>query len=1333
MLKNPGRLGAMSRVLFVGFASFIGTQLQAQPVSAAVAFVQVNSASPTSPATSVAVPFTAAQTAGNLNIVVVGWNDITHSVVSVVDSKNNVYLPAVGPTANAAGGGLTQTIYYAKNIATAAAGTNTVTVTFTGATYYPDIRILEYSGVDSTTPVDITAFGSGSSATSSTVATTTTNPNDMLFAANMVFTVTKAAGTGFTSRKITPDGDIVEDRVVTATGSYTATATLTSGLWLMQMVAFRAAGSVPPPPDTTPPTAPGTPVPTVISNTQINLTWPAATDNVAVTGYFLERCAGVGCTVFAQVGALLTATSSNDTGLSSGTSYSYRVRATDAAGNIGPYSPTASATTSAPDTTAPTAPGTPVPAVISNTQINLTWPAATDNVAVTGYFLERCAGAGCTAFAQVGALLTTTSSNDTGLTAGTSYSYRVRATDAAGNIGPYSPTSSATTLAPDTTPPTAPGTPVPTVISSSQISLTWPAATDNVGVTGYFVEHCAGVGCTSFTQVGAPVTTSYIDTGLTVTTSYSFRVRATDAAGNVGPYSAIVSATTAAAATTITFVQMNSGTPTSPVTSVAVPFAAAQSAGNLIIVAVGWNDVTHSVVTIADTKGNAYLPAVGPTANIAGGGLTQTIYYAKNIQGAAAGGNTVTVTFDGATFYPDVRILEYAGADTAAPVDVTAVGTGSSATSSTAAVTTNNPSDLLFATNLVFTQSGSAGAGFTQRAITGDGDIVEDRSVTAVGSYSGSATLNQSGQWLMQMVAFRTAGSTPPPPDTTPPTAPSSATATPGSSQIILTWGASTDNVGVTSYLVERCQGAGCSTFAQIATPLATTLDDTGLAVLTSYSYRVRTSDAAGNLSAYSNTATAVTSATQTNPVVLENQQTGTNAWELGDVYGRPYGTDAVGQIKGYASAVSVNKGESVTFFVSVNPAQTYTVDVYRMGWYQGLGGRLMQHVGPLTGVQEPTCPTDPSTGMIQCNWTPAYTLATSTTWTSGVYLAVLHNSQNFNNYIVFVVRDDTRIAALLYQSPVTTYQAYNDYPDDSKTGKSLYEVNSAGANTMAGTPRAVKVSFDRPYADDGTGLFLWLAEINFVRWAEKMGYDMSYSTDIDTHVNGNSLLNYRGFLSLPHDEYWSKPMYDSAIAARDAGVNLAFFGANSVFWQVRFEASASGVANRVMICYKDATIDPIIDPTLTTVEWRDGPLNRAEQAFTGVEFTDGPNSGWAPYVVTNSSNWVYAGTGFKDGDSVAGLVGYESDRMVSTDPQVGAAAVAGTYTLLSHSPYTGSHGADYGNSSIYQSLSGAWVFASGTMAWGWGLDNYYPEGDQNKADTRIQQTTKNILDRFVK
>src|SRR5439155_2049336 len=138
----------------------------------------------------------------------------------------------------------------------------------------------------------------------------------------------------------------------------------------------------------------------------------------------------------------------------------------------------------------------------------------------------------------------------------------------------------------------------------------------------------------------------------------------------------------------------------------------------------------------------------------------------------------------------------------------------------------------------------------------------------------------------------------------------------------------------------------------------------------------------------------------------------------------------------------------------------------------------------------------------------------------------------------VFTVRDDSRAAALLYQLPVTTYQAYNDYPYDNVSGKSLYAFNSFGANTVGGSHAAVKVSFDRPYSWDGLGgvysnTFLYW-DYPTVRWLEKSGYDVAYSTDVDTHTNGGSLLNYRGILSGGHDEYWSKPMYDAWVAARD-------------------------------------------------------------------------------------------------------------------------------------------------------------------------------------------------------
>jgi hypothetical protein len=473
----------------------------------------------------------------------------------------------------------------------------------------------------------------------------------------------------------------------------------------------------------------------------------------------------------------------------------------------------------------------------------------------------------------------------------------------------------------------------------------------------------------------------------------------------------------------------------------------------------------------------------------------------------------------------------------------------------------------------------------------------------------------------------------------------------------------------------------------------------------------------------------AVAGAQGANPIVVENQKQGSTGWRL-ERAGFAVANDTAKQIKGYASRTSVGKGGSITFHVTVRPAQSYTIDIYRIGWYQGRGGRLMRHVGPLRGSRQPSCPADSTSGLIECDWSPSYALRVPKAWTTGVYLALLTNARRFQNYVVFVVRDDRRVADLLYQQSVTTYQAYNNYPNDERTGKSLYDEGggrSYGQDTVAGAKRAVRVSFDRPYKDDGGGQFLvW--EYYLVRWLERSGYDVSYTTDIDTHENPQRLLSYRGFLAVGHDEYWSKEMYDGVDAARNAGVNLAFLGANIDYWQIRFEPSPlTGAANRTIVCYKKRPLDPVQGPT-TTVTWESSYLNRSEQRLIGVQSTTYilPDSPHFPYVVTDSEHWIFAGTGFADGASVPGIVGYETDRF---SPEYGEPeAVPGTYTLLSRSPIVDWSGAsDYSNSSIYQAPSGAWVFAAGTIAWSWGL------AKPGVANPRIQRMTANLLDRFVK
>src|SRR6266851_2726081 len=201
-----------------------------------IGFVQVNYKTSNPSGSTLAVAYPAAQTGGNLNIVVVGWNDTTAAVSSVTDSRGNTYTRAVGPTTGTA---LSQSIYYAKNII---AGSNTVTVVFNQAAAYPDVRVLEYSGADTTNPLDVTAGASGTGLTGNSGSATTTSANDLVFGAGMTFDIYNAPGSGFTSRVITNFGDIAEDKSVTSAGSYSATGGMrASAPWVMQMATFKAA------------------------------------------------------------------------------------------------------------------------------------------------------------------------------------------------------------------------------------------------------------------------------------------------------------------------------------------------------------------------------------------------------------------------------------------------------------------------------------------------------------------------------------------------------------------------------------------------------------------------------------------------------------------------------------------------------------------------------------------------------------------------------------------------------------------------------------------------------------------------------------------------------------------------------------------------------------------------------------------------------------------------------------------------------------------------------------------------------------------------------------
>src|SRR5581483_11064284 len=256
--------------------------------------------------------------------------------------------------------------------------------------------------------------------------------------------------------------------------------------------------------------------------------------------------------------------------------------------------------------------------------------------------------------------------------------------------------------------------------------------------------------------------------------------------------------------------------------------------------------------------------------------------------------------------------------------------------------------------------------------------------------------------------------------------------------------------------------------------------------------------------------------------------------------------------------------------------------------------------------------------------------------------------------------------------------------------------------------------------------------ECPFIRWAESQGYNLTYLTDVDTDTNVNPLTNHRVFLSVGHDEYWSKGMRDNLSNAISHGVNAAFFSGNSMYWQIRFEPNTAGVPDRVEVGYKVfATTSgaPGPDPqwnhddAIVTTRWRDAPVNNPENGLLGVMYQDQVQRDY-PYVVQNASNWIYAGTGFTEGQSIPGIVGYEYDKVWNN-----GASPPGL-TILSNSPVVGcceGSGNSFSNSTLYTAPSGAQVFGAGTIQWSWGLDNY----SAAYANAGIQKTTANILNQF--
>ncbi len=333
------------------------------------------------------------------------------------------------------------------------------------------------------------------------------------------------------------------------------------------------------------------------------------------------------------------------------------------------------------------------------------------------------------------------------------------------------------------------------------------------------------------------------------------------------------------------------------------------------------------------------------------------------------------------------------------------------------------------------------------------------------------------------------------------------------------------------------------------------------------------------------------------------------------------------------------------------------------------------------------------------------FTIATGPEWTSGLHLAKLVRDDGKECYVPFVVRADERKGVAVLQDSFTTWQAYNAWG-----GTSLYD--------PAGAP-AVEVSYDRPFAQgNGAGQYFWF-EHDFIVWAESRGLDLTYLTDLDVDLDPSLVAGQRLFLSVGHDEYWSRRQREGIEAALAGGTSLAFFSANTCYWQIRLEPSrVDGRPQRTQVCWKARADkeDPMRGTPLETTKWRLAPVSQPESALLGVEYTAWERIAF-PWVVAGSSAWPYDGTGVQDGDVIPGIVGYETDRTSAATPD-------GTL-VLAHSPVVdvdGNH--DFQEAAVRDLPGDVFVFAAGTIQWSWGLSR------TGVADPRVQRVTENVFRR---
>ena len=504
-------------------------------------------------------------------------------------------------------------------------------------------------------------------------------------------------------------------------------------------------------------------------------------------------------------------------------------------------------------------------------------------------------------------------------------------------------------------------------------------------------------------------------------------------------------------------------------------------------------------------------------------------------------------------------------------------------------------------------------------------------------------------------------------------------------------------------------------------------------------------------------TVTVTPAATPTlNRIPLENMKQGNPISEWG------IDGDGGGTIQGFATDISTNIGQTVDFKIATDSTH-YRIDIYRLGYYGGDGARKVASIDKsLTTAQiQPHPIVDMSLGLIDCgNWSVSASWEIPADAVSGVYIAKLVREDGVEDasIIPFVVRDDASTSNIVFQTSDTTWQAYNAWG-----GASLYygEVPVDPADMIGYLPpncscgltaigRASAISYNRPIITNtspigGTHDFIFGVEHSAIQWLEQNGYDISYISGVDASRNGNLLLNHQAYLSVGHDEYWSAEQRANVEAARDNGVNLAFWSGNECYWKVRWESSidGNGQAYRTMVCYKE-TWGTSTDPSNTgTGTWRDpryaDPGQEPENSLTGTMFTvDGYRADTIsiPYDYSNLRFWRNTDVAnLQPGGTynlVQNLLGYEWDSDVENGFRP-----AGLINLSLSSVSVNSYLRDYGTTigdavvdhslTMYRAASGALVFSAGTVFWSWGLNDQH-EGSSTPTDPNVQQAMVNMF-----